>query len=73
LVAPTKNHPSDHTVEANAKPAKGHSMASMYDIEKQLESINQQIAVMCAMLGIDPTPAPNDEAPTIEELTDPDA
>jgi len=48
-------------------------MASMYDIEKQLESINQQIAVMCAMLGIDPTPAPNDEAPTIEELTDPDA
>ena len=76
--APTKNHPLDHTVEQNASAAKkGTTMASIYEIEKTLSTHDQQIKVICEILGIDPTPMPNDEPQvdneTIEELTDPDA
>jgi len=55
-------------------------MASMYDIEKMIDAINLQVKVICQIVGIDPTPMPNDIEydPTIakaqlEELTDPDA
>ena len=61
-------------------------MSSMYDLEKQLELINLQVdsiriqtRVLCEMLGIDPSPMPQEletdipEEPTIDELTDPDA
>lgn len=48
-------------------------MASIYDIEKQVEAIAAQTKILCEMMGIDPTPMPGEEAPTIEELTDPDA
>ena len=61
-------------------------MSSMYDLEKQLELINLQVdsiriqtRVLCEILGIDPTPIPEElqtyisEEPTIDELTDPDA
>mgnify|MGYP003674247495 CR=1 FL=1 len=43
----------------------------------QLREKEQQWLAICLILGIDPTPTPNDEPPvnneTIEELTDPDA
>lgn len=78
--APTKNHPSDHTDEANASAAKGSSMGSMYNIEKMVEAINLQLAVVCKIIGIDPMPMPNDEnydpvaaQEALQELTDPDA
>lgn len=45
-------------------------MADLYNLEKTVEAIEKQVAVICQMLGIDTTPAPQ---PTIEELTDPDA
>jgi hypothetical protein len=58
----------------------------MYDLEKQLELINLQVdsirmqtKILCEMLGIDPTPIPEElprytpQEPTIDELTDPDA
>jgi hypothetical protein len=53
-------------------------MASIYDIEKQVEAIMAQTRILCELMGIEPSPMPNDEAPivdepTIEELTDPDA
>jgi len=61
-------------------------MASIYDLEKQLElknlqvdSIRMQTKIICEMLGIDATPIPEElptyieEEPTIDELTDPDA
>lgn len=56
-------------------------MASIYDIEKQVEVIAAQTRILCELMGIDPIPMPNEEeAPetpvnneTIEELTDPDA
>jgi hypothetical protein len=62
---PTKNHPSGHTDEANASHAKGTTMADLYNLEKTVESIEKQIAVICQMLGIDPTP--------LQEPTNPDA
>ena len=50
-------------------------MASIYEIEKALFAVEQQVQAICLILGIDPTPTPNDEPPvnneTIEELTDP--
>jgi hypothetical protein len=75
--APTKNHQSGHTDAATAKPAKGKStMASIYDIEKQVEAILAQTRILCELMGIDPMPMPNEtlgDEPSIEELTDPDA
>jgi hypothetical protein len=75
--APTKNHLSDHIDAANVAPAKGKStMASIYDIEKQVETILVQTRILCEIMGIDPIPMPNEtlaDEPTIEELTDPDA
>jgi hypothetical protein len=72
-----KNHPSGHTDEATAKPAKGQPpMASIYEIEKQVEAIIAQTRILCELMGIDPTPMPGEEpinTETIEELTDPDA
>lgn len=56
-------------------------MASIYEIEKQVEAIIAQTRILCEIMGIDPTPMPGEE-PTIEtpvdnlvieELTDPDA
>jgi len=41
-------------------------MASMYELEKMVYSMDAQIKVMCEILGIDPTPAP-------EETSTPDA
>jgi hypothetical protein len=64
--AQTKNHLSDHTDAANAKHVKGNSMASMYELEKIVYAMDAQIKVMCEILGIDPTPAP-------EETNTPDA
>lgn len=40
-------------------------MADLYNLEKTVESIEKQIAVICQMLGIDPTP--------LQEPTNPDA
>jgi hypothetical protein len=74
--APTKNHQYDHTDEANASAArKGTPMASIYEIEKQVEAIIAQTRILCELMGIDPTPMPGEEptVETIEELTDPDA
>jgi len=74
--APTKNHQSGHTDAATAKPAKGKSMASIYEIEKQIEAVVAQTRILCELMGIDPIPMPGDIEPTtetIEELTDPDA
>ena len=51
-------------------------MASMYDLEKTVETIVAQTRVLCELMGIDPIPMPGDIEPTnetIEELTDPDA
>jgi hypothetical protein len=52
-------------------------MASIYQIEKQVEAILAQTRILCEIMGIDPTPMPGEETPvdneTIEELTDPDA
>lgn len=48
-------------------------MADLYNLEKTVEAIEKQVAVICQMLGIDPTPLPDQPQPTIEELTDPDA
>ena len=55
-------------------------MSSMYNIEKMVEAINLQLAVVCKIIGIDPMPMPNDieydpqaAQATLEELTDPDA
>jgi hydrogenase maturation factor len=48
----------------------------MYNIEKMVDAIVLQVKVICEIMGIDPTPMPNEDgyvAPTIEELTDPDA
>jgi hypothetical protein len=51
-------------------------MASIYEIEKTVSAIGRQVEAICLILGIDPTPMPNDEPvvdnETIEELTDPD-
>ena len=69
----TRNHPSGHTDEANALLARGTTMADLYNLEKTVEAIKKQVAVICQMLGIDPTPLPDQPQPTIEELTDPDA
>jgi hypothetical protein len=74
--APTKNHQSGHTDTATAKHAKGKPMASIYEIEKQVEAIIAQTRILCELMGIDPTPMPGEEpvsTETIEELTDPDA
>jgi hypothetical protein len=75
--APTKNHQSGHTDAAIAKPAKGKStMASMYEIEKQIEAVVAQTRILCELMGIDPTPMPGEEPvnnETIQDLTDPDA
>lgn len=74
--APTKNHQSGRTDTATAKHAKGSTpMASIYEIEKQVEAIVAQTRILCELMGIDPTPMPGDEPTieTIEELTDPDA
>jgi hypothetical protein len=79
--APTKNHPYDHIDEANVSAAKGtQPMGSMYNIEKMVEAINLQLAVVCKIIGIDPMPMPNDEnydpvaaQEALQELTDPDA
>jgi hypothetical protein len=76
--APTKNHPYDHTDAPNASAArKGTTMADMYEIEKMVDAIALQVKAICVILGIDPTPLPNEEQPvnnlTIEALTDPDA
>jgi hypothetical protein len=77
--APTKNHPSDHTDAPNASAAKRETtMASIHEIEKQVEAIIKQTRILCEIMGIDPTPMPNDEPTpvdneTIQELTDPDA
>lgn len=38
-------------------------MADLYNLEKTVEAIEKQIAVICQMLGIDPT----------QETTNPDA
>lgn len=55
-------------------------MGSMYNIEKMVDAINLQLAVVCKIIGIDPMPMPNDEnydpvaaQAQLEELTDPDA
>ena len=52
-------------------------MTSMYEIEKQIAAVVAQTRILCELMGIDPTPMPNDETPVdnlvIEELTDPDA
>jgi|688.fasta_scaffold1036242_2 hypothetical protein len=51
-------------------------MASIYDIEKQVEAILAQTRILCELMGIDPMPMPNEtlgDEPSIEELTDPDA
>jgi hypothetical protein len=51
-------------------------MASIYEIEKQVEAIVAQTRILCELMGIDPTPMPGEEpvnTETIEELTDPDA
>jgi hypothetical protein len=51
-------------------------MASIYEIEKQVEAIIAQTRILCELMGIDPTPMPGEEpinTETIEELTDPDA
>jgi hypothetical protein len=51
-------------------------MASIYDIEKQIEAIAAQTKILCELMGIEPTPMPGEEPvdnETIEELTDPDA
>jgi hypothetical protein len=45
-------------------------MASMYELEKMVYWHEQQIRAMCAILGIDPEPAPTETTP---EQTDPDA
>jgi hypothetical protein len=74
--APTKNHQSGHTDAATANHAKGKAMASIYEIEKQIEAVVAQTRILCEIMGIDPTPMPGDEPvdnETIEELTDPDA
>jgi hypothetical protein len=74
--APTKNHQSGHTDTETAKHAKGSpTMASIYEIEKQVEAIIAQTRILCELMGIDPTPMPGEEptVETIEELTDPDA
>jgi hypothetical protein len=75
--APTKNHQSGHTDAATAKPAKGKStMASIYEIEKQIEAVVAQTRILCELMGIDPTPMPGEEPvnnETIQDLTDPDA
>jgi hypothetical protein len=73
--APTKNHQSGHTDAETAKHAKGKTMASIYEIEKQVEAIVAQTRILCELMGIDPTPMPGEEptVETIEELTDPDA
>ena len=46
-------------------------MASMYEIEKQIEAIVEQVKALAIAVGIEDTL--NEEQPTIEELTDPDA
>jgi hypothetical protein len=70
LDAPAQNHQSDHTAEANAKTAKGTTMASMYEIEKQIEDILARLDALAVYVGITPE---QQEQSTIEELTDPDA
>ena len=47
-------------------------MASIYEIEKLLFQHEEQLKRICVMLGIDPTPMP-ENIDNIEELTDPDA
>jgi hypothetical protein len=80
--APTKNHQSGHTDAETANHAKGKStMASIYEIEKQVEAIVAQTRILCELMGIDPTPMPGEEPivetpvdnETIQDLTDPDA
>lgn len=44
-------------------------MASMYEIEKNLAEVMEQVNKICAMLGIENTPEPSTEEP----VTDPDA
>ena len=57
-------------------------MASMYELEKmlywhdqQVKWQNEQIKAMCAIIGIDPTPMPEESTPeeVTPEQTDPDA
>ncbi len=51
-------------------------MASMYEIEKQIEAVVAQTRILCELMGIDPTPMPGEEPvnnETIQDLTDPDA
>ena len=56
-------------------------MASIYEIEKQVEAIVAQTRILCELMGIDPTPMPGEEPivettvdnETIQDLTDPDA
>lgn len=68
-----KNHQLDHIDEANVSAAKrGTRMASIYEIEKLLFMHEEQLKRICVMLGIDPTPMP-ENIDNIEELTDPDA
>lgn len=43
-------------------------MASMYEIEKQIEDIIKRLDALALAVGITPEPEPS-----IEELTDPDA
>jgi hypothetical protein len=52
----------------------------MYNIEKMIDAINLQLAVVCKIIGIDPMPMPNEQnydpvaaQAQLEELTDPDA
>jgi hypothetical protein len=61
--ARTKNHLSDRTAAASAKHVRTKSMASLYEIEKQLESlmelktviesVQSQVKAMGIILGID--------------------
>jgi len=56
-------------------------MASIYEIENQIEAVVAQTRILCELMGIDPTPRPGEEPTietpvdneTIQELTDPDA
>ena len=40
-------------------------MADLYNLEKTVEAIQKQVAVICQILGIDPTP--------LQEQNNPDA
>jgi hypothetical protein len=37
-------------------------MASIYEIEKMIETIYEQIKILCEIVGIEPTPMPNDNS-----------